>query len=126
MNLFRKTPFAYGKVVEWAERDEEFVRRAGFALLACLAGRDKDMDDAAFQAFLPLIERHAGDGRNFAKMAVNWALREIGKRNWALNDAAIVAAKGLIAQGSPSARWIGRDALRELRGEIVLRRLGSR
>ncbi|HEU4760019.1 MAG TPA: DNA alkylation repair protein [Dehalococcoidia bacterium] len=113
-DLFDKTPFAYRKAVDWSARPEEFVKRAGFALMAYLAVHDKKAADDAFLAFLPLIKREATDGRNFVKKAVNWALRQIGKRNRNLNAAAIAAAREVRAIDSPSARWIAADALREL------------
>ena len=118
-NLFAHTPFAYNKAVAWSERPEEFVKRAGFVLMADLAHRDQKSTDEALAAFLPIIEREAGDGRNFVKKAVNWALRDIGKRNLNLNQQAIAVAKTLIAQTSAGARWNGRDALRELTSEKV-------
>ena len=118
-NLFAHSPFAYNKAVAWSERPEEFVKRAGFVLMADLAHRDQKSTDEALAAFLPLIEREAGDGRNFVKKAVNWALRDIGKRNLNLNQQAIAVAKTLIAQTSTGARWNGRDALRELTSEKV-------
>ena len=93
MNLFDKSPFAREKVFEWAGREEEFVKRAAFSLIACLAWHDKSAGDAAFLEFLPVIARAATDERNFVKKAVNWALRHIGKRNLRLNAAAIEAAR---------------------------------
>ncbi len=113
-NLFDKTPFAYRKAADWSARPEEFVKRAGFALMAYLAVHDKKAADEAFLAFLPLIQREATDGRNFVRKAVNWALRQIGKRNRSLNAAAIATAREIRAIDSPSARWIAADALREL------------
>ena len=125
-NLFAHTPFAYPKAVEWSARPEAFVKRAGFVLMADLAHRDKKTSDAALLACLPVIEREAADGRNFVKKAVNWALRDIGKRNVALNVAAVATAERLIAQPSPAARWNGRDALRELTSATVQARLATR
>ena len=93
MNLFRKTRFAYRKAIEWSAREEEFVKRAGFALMATLAVHDKRENDSVFQEFLPIIEKEASDERNFVKKAVNWALRQIGKRNRALNKLAIESAE---------------------------------
>lgn len=122
-SLFDKTPFAYRKVVEWSAREEEFVKRAGFALLAYLAVHDKKREDEAFLAFLPLIERESTDRRNFVKKAINWALREIGKRNLSLNKAAIEAAERIKAANPRGAQWVATDALRELSGEAVQRRL---
>lgn len=122
-NLFDKTPFAYRKAVEWSGRDEEFVKRAGFVLMAQLASHDKKAGDDAFLGFLPLIRRESGDPRNFVKKAVNWALRHIGKRNTALNAEAISLAREILQIKSRSARWIASDALRELSGEAVQQRL---
>jgi 3-methyladenine DNA glycosylase AlkD len=122
-NLFDKTEFAYRKAVEWAARDEEFVKRAGFALMAWLAFHDKRAPDEAFLEFLPVIKRESVDGRNYVKKAVNWALRHIGKRNAALNIIAIEAAKEIQEMGSKAGRWIASDALRELTSEKVRERL---
>lgn len=120
-HLFDKTPFAHAKAVEWSARDEEFVKRAGFALMAALSVHDKDSPDEAFRAFLPVIAREAGDGRKYVMKAVNWALRQIGKRNRALHACAVETALEIRAQGSRSARWIAADAIRELRGPVVAR-----
>ena len=122
-NLFDKTEFAYRKAVEWAARDEEFVKRAGFALVAWLAFHDKRAPDEAFLEFLPVIKRESVDGRNYVKKAVNWALRHIGKRNAALNIMAIQTAKEIQATGSKPGRWIASDALRELTSGKVQERL---
>ena len=113
-NLFRKTPFAYARAREWAGREEEFVKRAGFVLMATLAVHDKHEEDDTFRTFLSLVEREAGDERNFVKKAVNWALRQIGKRNPALRGEALEVGRRLVRLPSKSARWIGRDAIREL------------
>jgi 3-methyladenine DNA glycosylase AlkD len=123
LNLFRYTPFAYKKCREWSERQEEFVKRAAFTLMACLAVSDKAANDRIFLRFLPLIKRQAGDKRNYVKKAVNWALRQTGKRNQRLNRAAIKAAQDMHGMNSPSARWIASDGLRELRSPAVQRRL---
>jgi len=123
LNLFRHTPFAYKKCREWSDRQEEFVKRAAFALMACLAVSDKAANDRVFLGLLPLIKRQAGDGRNYVRKAVNWALRQIGKRNQRLNRAAIEAARDIHGLNSPGARWIASDALRELRSPAVQRRL---
>ena len=122
-NLFDRTPFAYEKAFAWADRDETFVRRAGFTLMACLAVHDKEAPNAKLAAFLPVIEKGADDERNFVKKAVNWALRQIGKRNRALNRKAIACAKRIARAASKAARWIARDALRELEGDKVQTRL---
>ncbi|MFC2174867.1 DNA alkylation repair protein [archaeon] len=121
--LFDKTPFAYKKAREWARRDEEFVRRAGFAMMAALAVHDKAASDKKLEQFFPIIKRYSTDERNYVKKAVNWALRQIGKRNLALNKKAIRAAKDIKKIDSRSARWIAADALRELTGEKVQKRL---
>jgi 3-methyladenine DNA glycosylase AlkD len=113
-NLFDKTAVAYRQAVAWSRREEEFVKRAGFALMAALAWHDKAGSDAAFVKFLPAIKRGATDERNFVKKAVNWALRQIGKRNRALNRAAVATAREISQFDSSAARWIAADALREL------------
>jgi 3-methyladenine DNA glycosylase AlkD len=123
MNLFTKTGLAYRKADEWSESDEEFVKRAGFVLMACLAVYDKKADDKQFEVFLPIIRREASDNRNFVKKAVNWALRQIGKRNANLNRKAIETAKEIQKMDSRSAKWIASDAIRELTSESVLKRL---
>jgi 3-methyladenine DNA glycosylase AlkD len=123
MNLWEKTPLAWQKIRDWAERDEEFARRAAFALIACLAWHDKKAEDEQFLALLPLIQRGATDERNYVKKAVNWALRHIGKRNRALNHAALEAARAIQRMDSKAARWVASDALRELESEAAQRRL---
>ena len=122
-NYVRRTAFAWGKAMAWPADEREFVRRAGFALQADLAVHDKQAGDDCFEACLPLVRTHAVDERNFVKKAVNWSLRQIGKRNIRLNALAIVAAEALAAQDSRSARWIGHHALRELRSDKVQARL---
>jgi len=113
-NLFDRTPFAYRKALEWSTRDGEYVKRAGFALMAYLAVHDKRADNTAFEQFLPAIAAQSTDPRNFVKKAVSWALRQIGKRNRALNQRALAAAKAIAQLDSTAARWIAADALREL------------
>jgi 3-methyladenine DNA glycosylase AlkD len=125
MNLFDKTPLAWKKVRDWAERDEEFVKRAAFALLACLAWHDKTAADERFVGLLPLIARAASDQRNYVKKAISWALRTIGKRNMRLNQAAIQTAREIQRLDARPARWIAADALRELEGEAIQKRLGQ-
>jgi len=125
-SAFLASPLAWRKVQAWATRQDEFVRRAAFALLATLAVHDKQASDEDFVAALSLIEAAANDERNFVKKAVNWALRNIGKRNPALNAAAIAAAHRIQQQGSRPARWIAADALRELASEAVQARLKGR
>ena len=124
MNLFAETAFAWGKAIEWSGREEEFVKRAGFALIATLAHRAKKSPDEAFLPLLAAIEREAGDERNYVKKAVNWALRDIGKRNAALNAEAVATARRIAASGTRAGRWIASDALRELEGEKVQKKLG--
>ncbi len=114
MNLFEKSPLAVKKIHDWADREEEFVKRAAFALIACLAWHDKGAEDDEFMAFFPVIKRGATDERNFVKKAVNWALRNIGKRNPRLNRAAIKFAKEIQRMDSKAARWIAANAIREL------------
>jgi 3-methyladenine DNA glycosylase AlkD len=126
MNLFDKSPLAWEKVQAWAGRDEEFVKRAAFALIACLAWHDKSAPDRAFLEFLPLIKKASGDGRNFVRKAVNWALRHIGKRNEALRREAVALALELKAADSKTARWIGADAFRELSSAAVKKRTAER
>ncbi len=125
-NLFAHTPLACAKSLEWSARPEAFVKRAGFVLMADLAHRDQKTSNAALLAFLPVIEREAGDGRNFVKKAVNWALRDIGKRNLVLNVDAIAVADRLRQRSEPAARWNGGDAWRELTSEAVQARLAER
>jgi 3-methyladenine DNA glycosylase AlkD len=122
-SLIDKTPFAYEKAVEWAHREPEFVRRAGFALMAWLPVHDKKAPDSKFNDFFPLIVKYSSDERNFVKKAVNWALRQLGKRNLALNRKAITAARQISKLDSKPARWIAKDALKELEGESVQARL---
>jgi 3-methyladenine DNA glycosylase AlkD len=117
---------AWQKAHLWSRRKKEFEKRAGFALAAFLACHDKDAPDAAFEKYLEVIEREAWDERNFVSKAVNWALRNIGKRNLALNRAAIACAQRIAMQGSRAARWIAADALRELKSEAVETRLRRR
>jgi 3-methyladenine DNA glycosylase AlkD len=124
-NFLRKTDFAHRMALEWAGREEEFVKRAGFVLMACLAVHDKRADDESFLGFFPLIESEAADGRNYVRKAVNWALRQIGKRNRALNRAAIALARKIRDGTAKSARWVGSDTLRELTSEPVQRRLAK-
>ncbi len=135
-SLFDQTKHAWPKAVQWARRDEEWVKRAAFSLMAGLAVHDKSVDDKAFLRLLPLIERAASDERNFVKKAVNWALRNVGKRSRALNAAALACAERIRAAankraggerggdpGARSARWVATDALRELASEKVQARL---
>ncbi len=123
--LFDKTSFAFRKTLEWSRRNEEFVKRGGFALIAALAVHDKRVEDGKFLRLFPAIKAASTDERNFVRKAVNWALRAIGKRNRRLNREAIRLAREIQKGGSRSARWIASDALRELTSEPVKRRLAK-
>jgi len=123
MNLFEKNQLAWKKIIDWSEREEEFVKRTAFSLIACLAWHDKKVSDDKFIELLPIIIREATDERNFVKKAVNWALRNIGKRNLDLNEAAINTAKEIQQLDSKAARWIAADAIRELESDAVQSRL---
>jgi len=125
-NLFVRTPFIEEKITAWADDDREFVRRAAFALLAAYTVRGKGLPDDRFAAFLPLIERHATDPRNFVKKAVNWALRQIGKHSMTLHAPALALAEKLAASDDRTARWIGRDAVKELSDPVQLERIRRR
>ena len=122
MNLFDKHALAWKKIVEWSKRDEEFVKRAAFSLIACLSVHDKEAEDQKFLAFLPIIKRESVDNRNYVKKAVNWALRNIGKRNSNLNKATIECSIELKQMDFKASRWIGSNALRELESEAVQRK----
>ncbi|HEY1381287.1 MAG TPA: DNA alkylation repair protein [Gemmataceae bacterium] len=125
-HLFDRTPHAFAKVALWAGRKGEFVRRAAFALLASLALHDKQSGDEPFVRCLPLVEAAATDDRNFVKKAVSWALRAVGGRSADLNAAAVAVARRLCESPEAAARWVGRDALRELTGAVMARRLAAR
>ena len=122
-HLFDRTRYAWKKIPVWAKRKPEFVKRAAFATLAGLAVHDKETEDRAFVSLLPLIVDAAADERNFVKKAVNWSLRQIGKRNAALNAKAVAVAVRLAESDVRSARWIGKDALRELSSAAVRSRI---
>jgi len=123
MNLFEKIPFARKKLIEWSTREEEFVKRTAFSLIACLAWYDTQSPDKDFIQLLPIIKRGATDERNFVKKAVSWALRNIGKRNATLNNSALNTAREIHKMDSKVARWIASDVIRDLEGEPVQRRL---
>ncbi len=125
-HLFDRTPHAWAKVAQWSDRRDEFVKRAAFALLASLAGHDKTSGDEPFARCLPLIERAASDERNFVKKGVSWALRGVGRRSPALNAAAVTVARRLSASPEAAARWVGKDALKDLTNPAVVRRLAAR
>jgi 3-methyladenine DNA glycosylase AlkD len=121
MNLFDKTKFAWEKPFEWSKRPEEFVKRAGFALMAALASHDKKADNKKFLKLFPIIKREANDERNFVRKAVNWALRGIGKRNKALCAAALKTAREIQKENpdNKTAKWIAGDATRELEKKFI-------
>ncbi len=121
--LFDRTPFAAQKALEWAGEKDEFVKRAGFVMMAALSVHDKEAPDSAFLKFFGLIEKGSTDPRNFVKKAVNWALRQIGKRNLRLNRAALELAAKISRINSPSAKWVASDAIRELKSDAVQRKL---
>jgi len=123
MNLFDKTPIAFKKAVGWTKDSREFVKRAGFAMMAALACHDKKSKDKEFKKFFVAIKKEATDERNFVKKAVNWALRGIGKRNLNLNKFAINTAKEIQKINSKSAKWIASDALKELKSSAVQKRI---
>lgn len=125
-NLWVRTPFAHDTALEWSEREQEFVKRAGFVLMAQVASKDKTAPVELLQRYLARIEAAADDEHNFVKKAINWALREIGKRSPELNAAAIALARRLLAAESRAARWVGSDALRELTSEKVAQRIVRR
>ncbi len=125
-HLFDKTPHAFAKVDQWARRNEEFVRRGAFALLASLALHDKKRDDGQFVRFLPLIEKVASDERNFVKKAVSWALRSMGSRSQALHGECVSLAQRLAASDDSTERWVGKDVLRDILRPLVLKRVAKR
>jgi len=125
-HLFDRSPHAWRKVDAWAAKDAEFVRRGAFALLAALALHDRDAADAAFLDRLPLIEAAADDPRNFVKKGVNWALRSIGGRNVPLHAAALALSRRLAASTSAPARWVGKDAVRDLSRPLIAARVAKK
>jgi 3-methyladenine DNA glycosylase AlkD len=125
-NLWVRTPFARDTALEWSEREEEFVKRAGFVLMVQVAGKDKHVPLELLHRYLARAEAAAGDERNFVKKAISWALREIGQRSPELNEAAVRVARRLQEADSRAARWVGSDALRELTSEKVARRVARR
>ena len=123
-NLLGDTPFAWDKAVEWSGREEEFVKRAGFALMAVLGWHAKDVPVERWAPFFAAMERESGDDRGYVKKAVNWALRNIGKNDPAAHAQAVACARRIAATGTKAGRWIAADALKELEGEAVRKRLG--
>jgi len=122
-NLFDKTPFALKKLMEWTFRDEEYVKRAGFVMMACLAVHSTNLPDTVFEGFLPVIVRESTDPRNFVCKAVNWALRQIGKRDMILYAKALEISRTLANSTDKTARWIGNDAVKELQGTTAIKRM---
>jgi 3-methyladenine DNA glycosylase AlkD len=122
MNLFDKTTLVWKKIHDWSDREEEFVKRAAYALIACLAVHDKGASDEVFISLIPVIKAGATDNRNFVKKAVSWALRNTGKRNPELNTVALATARELYSIDSKSARWIGSDAIRDLTSDATMRK----
>jgi 3-methyladenine DNA glycosylase AlkD len=123
LHCFRNTPYAHEMIRLWTKRKEEFIRRAAFTMIATLSVADKKSEDAVFLKYLPIIKKYSTDERNYVKKAVNWALRQIGKRNMKLNAAAIKMANKIQKLDSSSAKWIAADALRELKSTAVQKRL---
>ncbi len=124
--LFDQSPHAWGRVEPWAGLQGEFQRRAGYVLLACLAGHDRKAPDGKFLRLLPMVERGADDDRNFVKKGVSWALRRMGRRSPGLNRAIVEMARRLVKSESPAARWVGRDTLKELTSPAVRKSLAGR
>jgi 3-methyladenine DNA glycosylase AlkD len=124
--LWDRSPHAWKKAAQWAARNPEFEKRAGFVLIACLAAHDKTAADAAFLKFLPLIEKGATDQRNFVKKGVSWALRHIGHRNARLHAAAVKTAAKLAKSADATQRWVGKDALRDLQRPAVIKKVKAR
>jgi len=124
--LFSYTPFAIQKVSKWIDSDGEFIKRAGFVLMAQLSVHDKKAEDKVFEYFLSLIFSKSDDDRNYVKKAVNWALRQIGKRNLYLNDKALKTAENILTKGDKASRWIARNAIRELKSQKVITKLTAK
>jgi len=123
MNLFRKMPFAGKKIKEWSKRKEEFVKRAAFTLIACVAVYYKEMPDSEFIKFLPIIKSGAMDERNYVKKAVSWALRNIGKKNKNLNKEVIKFAQEMERVDCKPAKWIARNTLKDIQRKTVTKKL---
>jgi 3-methyladenine DNA glycosylase AlkD len=122
-NLFRYTAFGYDKAIEWAHSEIEYTRRAGFVMMASLAIGDKKADDEKFLTFFSIILQYADDERNFVKKAVNWALRQMGKRSFYLRDQALECIEILLKRNNKTSQWIAKDALRELKDEKIINRI---
>lgn len=124
--LFDRSPLAWKRAAPWARSEAEWVKRTGFVLMACLAHHDKAAAEADFLPFLPLIEKGARDDRNFVKKGVSWALRAIGRRSPKLRVAALAVSERLAASKDEAARWVGKDALRDLRGAVVRKKMAKK
>jgi 3-methyladenine DNA glycosylase AlkD len=122
-NLFKYTPFAYSKAIAWTSSEQEFIKRAGFTLMACLASGDKKANEDKFLPFFPLIIQHAEDERNFVRKAVNWALRQMGKRSHFLRSIALDCIDELLKTKNKTAVWIAKDAQKELNSEKIIKRI---
>jgi 3-methyladenine DNA glycosylase AlkD len=122
-NLFDKTQFLHKKILEWSKDQREFVRRAGFVLISTSSIHRKNWEDKEFERYFPLIEKYSDDERNFVKKAVNWAIRQVGKRNKKLNKKCIALSKKIQKKDSKAAKWIASDAIRELQSEKIQKRL---
>lgn len=125
-NLFDRTEFAWKKAVEWSGRKEEFIKRAGFVIMAALASHDKKSPDSRFIELLPIIKRESCDERNYVRKALNWALRGIGKRNLVLNKKAVESAREIAKINSKAAHWIASGAIRELTGEKTVKMIAKK
>jgi len=125
-SLFDLSPIAWDKIFEWAERNEEFVKRGAFSLIAGLSVHNKKASNEKFEQFIPIIKKHSVDGRNYVKKSVNWALRNIGKRNLNLNKKMIKLSKDILKIDSKTAKWIATDAIRELKNEKIQERLKNK
>ncbi len=125
-HLFDKSPHAWKKISAWARRKDEFVKRAGFALLAAVALHDRKADDSQFLKSLAIIDREAHDNRNFVKKGVSWALRTIGHRNRALHKASLELGEKLAGSDDPARRWVGKDVLRDITRPQILKKVAAR
>ncbi|HUU79512.1 MAG TPA: DNA alkylation repair protein [candidate division Zixibacteria bacterium] len=123
MNLFVKTKFAYTKSLEWVRRDDEYIRRSGFVLMAILSYRDKKTDDSKFLSFLPICKKYSTDQRNIVKKAISWSLRRIGARNLFLNKEVLKLTDELMMIESSSAKWIAKDVAKDISRQLVQKKL---
>jgi len=124
--LFDQSPHAWKMAGRWVTRKDEFQKRAGFVLIACLAQHDKAAKDAAFAKFFPMIEKGASDDRNFVKKGASWALRGLGHRSKAMHATAVKTATKLSKSEDATERWVGKDALRDIMRPVVLKKVSRR